>query len=261
MPPKPKGKKKQFFKPKAKPAAKAKFNKKKQPIPLNVFGMGAGKVVKMQYEAHPFLNTGDTPTQNVLTGQLSFRLNNINLPFIGQIAGNILPQGYTQAALAFSRFKVMGVKIEAEFFDPSDDCMLAMMVASSAQAFDLQNANVTNADVQRNIYVKSISSTGSRRIVFKKYVPIHGIEGLTHNQFNGDISMYSFPFQNSIATALTDEAGTTGDLMRKRVPKVHFAIASNETQTAAISVKARIKLTYYTNVYGRVTLANSSSIA
>lgn len=228
-------------------------------IPQNVYGTGNSRMIKMKVMYNPTLTTGSNPTANLLSGQLSWRLNNINMPFIGQASGNALPQGYTQAAIAFTRFKVLGVKAKIECYNPlgADQCQVCLSTVSSADSYDLQAYNVTNADMRKQTVAKSVSQDKSAW--FNWYIKPSYVEGISQRAYNDDLSYYDFPFQASVATATTDEAGTSGDLIRKRVPKLHLAIAALASQSTAVTVQARVELTYYVKCYGKTSLPTSSS--
>lgn len=246
---------------KTKAKGKGKFKKgkgKKTKIPINVFG-GSSKMIKMEYVANVILTTGANPTGLLGSGQLSFRLNNVNLPFIGQTSGFSLPQGFSQAAEAYRYFKVLGVKITAEAHDPSENCQVAMMAVSSGDTIDLQGYNISQSDMRKDCSVKPLSNTGAQKAIFKRYIKIHQIEGIKTAQFDGDFSLYAFLFNKTVSTAETDESGTTGELIKKRVPKVHFAVCSNDTQTDAVSCRMKIKMEYYTYCYGKKALATTTS--
>lgn len=228
-------------------------------IPVNVFG-GNKKFIKMEFVSDFNMDTGATPTTNLFSGQLSFRLNNINLPYIGQASGLPLPQGYTQAAQAYGRFKVTAVKISAEFYNPNRNLQVGMLVVGGNDTQELQAVNVGTSDMKNRCWVKPLAyDAGQGKVTFNRYYNIRTLEGLTKDQFNADTSFYSFPFQSSVATAGTDENGTTGDLVRKRVPKLRLAIASNDTTQS--TCKCKLIMHYYVLCMNKNVLPLSTSSA
>lgn len=229
-------------------------------IPSNVFG-GRHKFIKMNFMYTVQLATASDAVGNVMGSQLSYRLNNINLPFIGQGADYPLPQGYNQAAQAFSRFKVYAAKIRATFHDPTEDLKIGMYVVDSQQSSDLQGVTANTSDMRVGCTILPLSEQGNRKVTFNRYVDIAKLEGLSKQAFKGDISYYDMPFQLSVATATTDMNGTTGDLVRKRIPKVHFAICPNKTVTSSQTVQMQLNITYYVYLTGKQTIPLSSSTA
>lgn len=237
--------------------AKADKSKQKK-VPKNVFGRSKSNFVCMNYVANLSFDTGSPSTANTLAAQKSFRLNNINLPFIGQAADFPLPQGYTQAAQAFARFKVYAIRIRAKFYDASADMNVGLMTVSSTDTNELQAQITSKADMRLGTVIQPLTLEGENTVVnINRYIKISAIEGLTKDQFNSDFALYSQIFQNSVATAATDEAGTTGDLIKKRVPKLHLAAASLDTSQA--TCKCQIQLDYYVKVWGKTTLPTSLS--
>lgn len=225
----------------------------------NVWSKGTTEYIPFKYVTNLTMSTGVSPTPLLFGGQYSYRLTNLNLPFVGQAVNFQLPQGYTQAAVAYTYFKVYAVKIRAIFHDPDDDCQVGMLITSSNDTFDLQADTVTLAGQKIRCVVRPLAFTGKRRVEFNVFQRIGNIEGLDKSQYNGDMSFYSYTFNNSVASALTDAAGTTGDLVKKKEPRVHIAIASNTTTAATCSCK--LEITYYTKVWGKSTLPQSTSAA
>lgn len=232
----------------------------KSRVPQDVFGTNS-KMVKMVWNSDFLIDSGANPTGNVFTSQKSFRINNVNLPFVGQTATGTLPNGYTQAAAAFKYFKVLGAKVKLVFYDASEDLQTGILITSSSDTTTLQAQTTNNADMFRYCYVKPLSPLGTGETIYSKYVKIHSLEGLTAKQLQGDFSLYSTEFNNSVAGALANINGTTGDLIRKRICQLHVAIAANVTQAAAVSCKCKLTVEYYTYCWGKNILPISNSAA
>lgn len=243
----------------AKPAVGKALTSKVQPkIPRSVYGKRSNFVC-MKFNAWENMDTGASPTTGYLTGQKSYRLNNVNLPFVGQSINYLLPQGFDQAAAVYKYFKVYAAKIKVVFHDPNDDLSCAIMTSASGDSSDLQNQLTNITSIRSNVGLKELSNTGSRKATFSWYVKMHQIEGLKPSQYDNDITSYKMLFQSSAATAATDEAGTTGDLVKKLVPKLHIAISSPDgTQRTC---KARIDIDYYCRLSNKKTLSTSLSAA
>lgn len=243
-------------------ASKAIDKKKKSyksKIPLNVFG-GNKKMIKMVYVRNVLVTSG--ATANTFSGQQSFRLNNVNLPFVGQSGtapDNTLPQGYTQAAQAFRYFKVYGAKVKVEWFNATANCQVGLLATSSGDVQTLQSVISKTADMKRGCDVKSLTQDAGDKVTMTKYYKIGAFDGLKKAQFENDISSYNLLFNSDATTAGTDELGTTGDLMRKKILRLHTAIAP--LTAAAVSVDCRWTITYYTLVWGKETLPESTSTA
>jgi len=240
-----------------------KQKKYKSKIPHSIYGKSNKRMISMNFIVNSTLSTGSSPSGNVFTGQLSYRLNNVNVPYVGQAENGNLPQGYTQAAIAFTRFKVYAAKVKAEFYDPenADAVSVGMQTVGSADTYDLQSDNATDADQRKQTSVKTI--TADKHAYFNWYVKIPYVEGISSKTFASDLSYYDFPFNASASSALTDISGTTGDLMRKRVPLLHMALAPppNYSNINAVSCKVRLNITYYVLCYGQVSLPTSRSTA
>lgn len=131
------------------------------------------------------------------------------------------------------------------------------MPTSSGDPTVLQALSSKTADMKRGCVVKSLSPEGSRKITISRYYNIAALEGLTKSQFNADISSYSIQFNSAVTTALTDEAGTSGDLMRKKIVRLHSALAPETA--AAVTCEYRLTIDYYTLVWGKTTLPESVS--
>lgn len=232
---------------------------RKSKIPLNVFG-GNKKMIKLEYVRNVTVTSGAVKDQ--FSGQQSFRLNNINLPFVGQSAAapdNTLPQGYTQAAQAFRYFKVYGAKVKVEWFQATANCQVGLLPTSSGDPQDLQLQTVKTVDMKRGCAVKTLTQDAGDKVSITRYYKLSALEGLTKGQFQNDLSSYNILFNNAVASALTDEAGTTGDLMKKKICRLHTAIAP--LAAAAVTVQCRWTITYYTLVWGKTTLPESTSSA
>lgn len=233
---------------------------KKPTIARNVLGKGRSNFVVMKYAGSYTLDTGGAPGQKTLLGQIIYRLNNVNIPYINQVINNTLPQGYDEAIQAFKEFKVYAVKVRVKCWNPTASCQVGVMSVGSSDGQVLNGMLASAIEIKQGTQVKPISTTGSRECEFNWYIKMHQLEGLKKAQYDNDLSSYKMLFNQSAGGALTDQTGTTGDLIKKKVPLLYVAIASDVAGVQA-KCECRIELDYYTRCSNKKTLAESISLA
>lgn len=253
---------------KAAPAQKVVIEKKKieSKVPRSVLGSGPQKVVKMKYVREFEMDTGATPiTEDIFYAENGYRLNSINRPYVGQIAGNNLPYGHSQATLAYDRYKVLAAKIKISGMlegvtganaTPKSAVIAAWIQPSSMQVsgavINLNGAKY--ADLSSTPYVRFKTATlDNSKFSFKPlYLTIAQIEGLSKTEFAGDYSNYSNKTELAIANANTNEAN-----MKCPVLKVGICNPENTNQ---IVVSCKVEITYYTKLSNRkyVSITTSS---
>lgn len=229
-------------------------------IPRNAFGNGRSKFLAMKYTLEDAFDTGVGPSAGVNYAQRSFRLNSINLPYIGQASGNPLPQGHNSIQNNYHYYKVYACKYRIECSGADNDCRIGAMIATSADTQDMGGSTtVEQLEPKVGTTYKSLSATGSSRCVIQGYRSIRSIEGLSKEQFNADLSNYQAPITASVATATTNEITATAGHLPMRHPKLHMCICPNTTTQT--TCRWKVDIIYYVKVFGRETIPMTQSTA
>lgn len=152
------------------------------------------------------------------------------------------PYGYDQLAALYLRYKVEAVKIFVEWGDVSGDGIFpAFMVTTPNDGTTLAGKDVPTACEKQNVYQAGpISNTGQQLVRQALYLPMHKAVGLTKLQFAADVTNYGAA------------VGANPTLS----PFIRFAIADTAV-TGGLSVKATIRIRYYTLWEGLTTQAQS----
>lgn len=220
-------------------------------IPRDVYGQGNSKFFAMKYYRTFTLDTGVSPTKGVWYAQQSFRLNSIALPYVGQVSGDLLPQGFNSVQNVFKNYKVYACKYRITFFDPEgEEVRCGVYVTSSQNPQSLSGTLEDQMAIKRGMRrVKNVSLTGEQRQIYTGFVKISQIEGLSKDQFNGDISNYTGEINPSVTAATAREITATSGYLPMKHPFIHTAITPVSSNNA--TCKLQVELTYYVRCFGR----------
>lgn len=208
------------------------------------------------------MNTGTTLTEDIFYAENAFRLNSINRPYVGQVSGDNLPYGHSQATNAYDKYKVLGakIKISGTFEDTSPAATDTIVVAAWAQPSSMQVSGAViplngakYADLSATPYVRFKTCTRQNsKFSFKPiYLSIPQLEGLSKIEFAGDYTNYSAKTELAIANANTNEADM-------RCPVLKVAICNPENDNQAV-VSCKVEITYYTKLSNRKYVSITTS--
>lgn len=196
------------------------------------------KLVKLVWSQKIPMTTGTT--QDNFGGEFVFRLNSIYQSML--TAGQInRVQGYDQLADTYGKYKVFAVGVNIEFSDPSIDGLhYGCQIQSSDSTNQVFGLKLGSLQSKKWAVTKALNNTGSQVSRYSRYFPMHKLEGLTKNQYNGDVSEYTANFN----------ANPT------KIPFIRIAIV-NTASTANATMNALVSLTYYTALNERLILDSS----
>lgn len=169
---------------------------------------------------------------------MAYRLNSLFAP---GVAGGHQPYGFDQyCPTLYLRYKVWNVTVHLSFYDPSaDGIYCGAVLAPAGTTATLTGATVQSITEAPFSVAKPLSNTGSQKtVVYAKYA-MHTLFGVSREQFRDDL--------DSTTGSGAGSPGTTPYL---------YVAACNPRGTAS-SVFCQLKLTYWAQLYQRVTLAPS----
>lgn len=197
-------------------------------------------LTKMVYADQYTLNTPGNFTSNFGTEQ-AFRLNSMYDPdFTG---GGHQAYGWDQIAAMYNKYLVHAVFIDVMFCDPTTDGIVC--------GVQLQPPNDTNTISTRglahvrempNVIIRQVNDSGSQRTMAKAYVPLTKLYGVKKHVVEANLSQYSSVVSGSPAIQTY----------------MKLAIADLQATGSAKSVQALVKITFYVELYDRVTLNQST---
>lgn len=186
-----------------------------------------------------------TTTQDQFGDEWVFRLNSIFAPQFTAGAGANRVLGYTQVAALYKRYKVVGVVVDIEVYDPDQDGMVVGIGYQPGNATQqLAGVLIDDIDAKQGYYVASFSNTGSQKKHFKKFIPMYRLLGLTKAQFAADTFLYSSDIGSS----------------PNQVPFLRIAVASTANATNSFA-RAIIRIEYHTRLYDKIVEDQTSYTA
>lgn len=193
-----------------------------------------------------FVYVGDltmtTSTTQRVTGAIQeYRLNSPYDPNYTSAAvdpTNTACYGYYQllgASGPYTRYKVNGVKVEILWYDPSDDGIaMVSHIRGDTDNFPIGTVDVQNLERAPMTVVNRINDSGSQKKRIVQYIPLNQALGWTKEQFRVEMGNSTGPYNGN--------PGLT--------PRLQLCVANN-TSAVAKTINARVKITYYTVLYGR----------
>lgn len=195
---------------------------------------------KLVYACDDELTT--SATARLVGSGYTFRLNSPFDPYTGTLPSTMNKSAYgfehlLSATGPYQRYKVNGVKIDCTFYDPDAGADGVACVAHIVQPSTVVSVFGKDAGVLSSIpsvIVRHISDSGSQRRKFSQYFPMHQLYNVSDLQFRAETSNYTGPYDNNTGTP------------------VHLELsAANMDASTAVTVKFRLKITYYVQCYDR----------
>lgn len=146
--------------------------------------------------------------------------------------------GYDTMALLYNLYIVRGVYIKIEWYDPSAD---GVQVGYRIQGSSVSGASVGALEESPLTMCTALNNTGIQKTHQRIYVRPWDAIGTTKYQYLNDV--------NANGAAVTANPSVQGYLRL-------FAVSTQSG--AASTVKMKIEISYYTEFYNRVTLAQST---
>lgn len=210
---------------------------------------------KLVYTTDLTFNTNATQR---LTGALQeFRLNSPHDPNYTSIA--VAPTNTTtyaykdllSASGPYLRYKVNAVKIEILWYDPDIDGMagVAHLLGTSDTAA-ISGQPIDYVERTPFTVVKRLNDSGSQRRKVVQYVPLHQLYGVSKESFRNNFDMGSVGSSGEVTAPYNNSPN---------LPVRLQLCAVNCSTSSTLTLKARIKLTYYTTCYQRYNLVGQES--
>lgn len=215
----------------AKPYRKLRTKKVKSQ-PMSTYGYAK---LKYQYAN----NLTSSATQYDCGTRQMFRLNDINRPYVGQAAGDSLPENHYNYLQFFTNFKVTAAKVHIEIAPTNitKNTTLVIFQMRSTNTFDI--TNLTVKEIQHLDHLWTYQLSPDKPFKFNRYIPIHAVEGLTVRQLKDDFTFYQGQITATIANA------NTAAYYPARIPTLCMCLINN-TDASVASVPYEIDITYYT---------------
>lgn len=209
------------------------------------------KVVDFVYNTTLTLLTGSIP--NVLGNEAAYRLNKPNLPLVGQVTGQMLPQGFKEMAAVYKNYKVLGTKVKLTFTPArgQEISTVAIWPTPNSEPDTLTGKGLSIIDMKQGVYTKPLGSEG-KPFVWKRNFNISTMESVDRKAYLADFYQYE-----GAMIAAIGAAGSAGPF---RMPLIHIAGTNNLT-TANNSIIVDVEIIYKCKLYGRVALTSSTSSA
>jgi len=148
------------------------------------------------------------------------------------------PYGYDTCSLLYNNYIVRGIFINIEWYDPSAD---GVQVGYRIQGSSVGGATIGALEESPLTMCTALNNTGIQKTHQRIYVRPWDAIGVTKNQYLNDI--------NANGAAVSANPTVQGYLRL-------FAVSTQSG--AASTVKMKIELSYFTEFYNRVTLAQST---
>lgn len=179
-------------------------------------------------------------TANFSSEERVWKLNSPVDPYVGITPSvlNTSAYGMTEMASLYNRYKVFGVLVEIQFFDPNEDGLVAGVLFNNPSngSNQLLNSSIGSVEKKPQGWTSSLANTGSQKLNFRQYYPMHQLFNLTKSQYANDI-------ENTTSGTASDPATNAW---------VNICMAdSNARANTDLYMQYTIRLTYYTQFYQR----------
>lgn len=148
------------------------------------------------------------------------------------------PYGYDQITPLYNKYVVKAVDVKVTFYDPNVEGMVACLTMQpSGSSATLTGTGIDALQMQPMTWTRYIPSSGGQSRVFRQYIKIHRLEGLTKSQFEGAIDEYaSLVSQSPVIT-----------------PYIRMAVAAVRGDSGATMV-CKFEVCFYCHFFDRKTL-------
>jgi len=194
----------------------------------------------MTYAASSILTLSTSGSLNFISDEHTFKLNSIFDPYLGTTPAplNVKAYGYTEMATLYSRYRVNGVLVEVQFFDPSaDGLVMGMLFLNPSSSNSLIGESVGQIERRPQGWTSSLANTGSQKLNFRQYYPMNHLFNISKLQFKSDID--------------STTAAITGDPASLPLLKIAMADSNGTAGGSTFYCKYTIRLTYFTEFYQR----------
>lgn len=167
---------------------------------------------------------------------------NLNTPWDPSTAitgeTNVAAYGMTEMISLYNRYKVHGVLVEVQFFDPSTDGLVCGILFNNPSNLSATLAGKTIGAIEKRpmAWASSLANSGSQKLNFKQYFPMNKLFNLTKSQYKNDIENTTSDTNNKPAT-----------LVQMRMNVADSSAAASGT----VYMNYVLKLTYFTQFYQR----------
>lgn len=210
---------------------------KSLPYPRSAF-------LRLKY--HRIGDISSVTTQNVFGSKITFHLNDLLVPKIGQAAGDPLPYGTTQLSEMYRKYRVYGVKYHIIFSDGSADGIeCAIYARGSKETHTIDSAALSNVLQLRNVRTSMLNNTGEQERHMRGYIDIRKIEGTTKYRLSADDA-----YEGDITSSLSGPSLS---------PTLEIAIANRTADATARTCRFQVFLEYLTRLYECIDLNPSTS--
>lgn len=175
---------------------------------------------------------------------------NLNSPWDPSTAvtgeGNVSAYGMTEMISLYNRYKVHGVLVEVQFFDPSTDGLVCGLLFNNPSNLSATLAGKSIGAIEKRpmAWASSLANSGSQKLNFKQFFPMYKLFNLTKSQYKNDI-------ENT--TSATDNKPAT-------LAQMHINIAdATAAASGTVYMNYVIKLTYFTQFYQRKIYTNDDA--
>ncbi len=153
------------------------------------------------------------------------------------------PYGRDTLATLYRKYKVLAIKIDIMFTNPSADGLCVGMQLSPPNATAaLAGQSINEAGEKQNVQLKYVNNTGRQTVQLGGYFPMHQLAQVSKLQFKANI-------ENFAALAGASPAALF-------VPHLRIA-AADVTGTGGLTIQAVTRLTFYAKWYDRIQLSQS----
>lgn len=154
------------------------------------------------------------------------------------------PYGFDQMEALYRKYKVNGVTVRMDIYDPSvDGVIVGMQFQSPSSAAVITGKPIDAIKEQPMSITRNISDSGNQRYTVTQYFPMHTLCGVTPLQFKSDVSgNYTGFMDDSVVPA--------------QVP--YLRIAAAHKASAGVTVYVRTTIIFHSQLFDRFVLGQST---
>lgn len=194
------------------------------------------KFYKLHYTSSALLTTG---TAGVIGSTQVYRLNSLYDPDLTN-AGN-QPYAYDTCSAIYARYKVFGVMLNMEFWDPSaDGLVVCAKINNPTDSFSMAGYGWPAVTEKPFAVTRTLVNSGSQKTFIRQFLPMYIPFNVSKLQYNTDLDNTTAAISGNPASVVTLELGVASD-----------------RGAAGATVLFRVTMMWTAMFYDRVTLAQS----